>query len=133
MVVLNIQALVLYCRNAGNPYLNDKCKRYVRTYKCVVIFWNLAFVTKIFLSTTGSTIADIEEQSAESDDFWYSIEQFVNIIFTEVIPFYCVLDNKFIKIMTMDFLEIDATGFDETNDANDLQVEQIDSNSENNL
>ena len=51
----------MYCRNAGNPYLNDKYKRYVRRYKCVVIFWNFAFICKFFLTTTGSTIADIEE------------------------------------------------------------------------
>ena len=30
VVLVNINALSTYCRNAGNPYLNDKCKRYVR-------------------------------------------------------------------------------------------------------
>ena len=61
MILLNINAGVMYCRNAGNPYLSDKCKRYVRTFKCVIILWNMAFIVKIFLTTTGSTIGDIEQ------------------------------------------------------------------------
>ena len=101
----------MYCRNAGNPYLNDKYKRYVRRYKCVVIFWNFAFICKFFLTTAGATIADIEErgESTEEDDFWYSVESFINIILTEVIPFYCVLDRKIVKTMTMKFLELEET------------------------
>ena len=63
MIILNIQAGAMYCRNAGNPYLNDKFKFYVRTYKCVVITWNLAFFVKFFLNSTGATIEDIEKQS----------------------------------------------------------------------
>ena len=74
IILLNVQALSMYCRNAGNPYLNDKYKRYVRRYKCVVIFWNFAFICKFFLTTAGATIADIEEQGETSDDFWYSVE-----------------------------------------------------------
>ena len=105
LVFLNVHACVMYCRNAGNPYINDKCKKYVRKYKCVVILWNLAFIIKIVISTSGSTIADIEKKSANEDDFWYSIEQFVDIIFTEILPFYFALDKKIIKIMMLNFLE----------------------------
>lgn len=74
IILLNINALAMYCRNAGNPYLNDKCKRYVRNYKCVIIFWNVAFIIKIVLSSSGATIADIETEGADTDDFWYSVE-----------------------------------------------------------
>ena len=61
ILLLNVHALAMYCRNSGNPYLNDKYKTKVRMVKCVVIFWNFAFISKLFLTTAGATIADIEE------------------------------------------------------------------------
>lgn len=105
IILLNINALAMYCRNAGNPYLNDKCKRYVRNYKCVIIFWNVAFIIKIVLSSSGATIADIETAPGDTDDFWYSVEQFANILLTEIVPFYFVIDRRIVKIMTLKFLE----------------------------
>ena len=32
MIFVNANALVSYCRNAGNPYLNEKNKKYVRKF-----------------------------------------------------------------------------------------------------
>ena len=104
MIFVNICALVSYCRNAGNPYLNDKTKKYVRRFKFVVAIWNLAFVIKIFLNSLGITIVDLHDDTIDAkDDFWYSVESFSNIMFTEVLPFYFVIDSKLVKILIMDF------------------------------
>ena len=109
MCILNINALIWYCRNAGNPYHNDKYKRYVHKFKFVVVYWNFAFITKLIFSNVGVNITDFDGSSDDpdvsSDDFWYSIETFANIMISEIIPLYFVIDNKFIKIFTMQFLD----------------------------
>ena len=75
MIFLNAMALVSYCRNAGNPYLSEKSKKYVRKFKVVLVIWNLAFIVKFIMSSAGSTILDIKSTDAENnDDFWYSLE-----------------------------------------------------------
>ena len=107
---LNVFALVNYCRNAGNPYKNDKFKKYVHKYKAVIIMWNLAFIVKFILSFCGITVIDFTEEHDQVDDFWYSVETFLNILFTEIIPFYLVMDKKFVKIFTMKFLEAQVEG-----------------------
>ena len=105
MVILNVFALTNYCRNAGNPYLNDRFKKYVRKYKVLIIIWNFAFILKFFMTNFGTTILDLQsEEKEDNNDFWYSLETFVNIMFTEIIPFYFVLDKKIIKIFTLHFL-----------------------------
>ena len=101
LMFLNVHACVNYCRNAGNPYLNEKNKRYVRKYKTVIVVWNFAFIMKILMSLLGVTILDINDKTTQSDDFGFSLETFVNIMFTEIIPFYLVLDKKIIKIFTL--------------------------------
>ena len=107
MVFLNVFALVNYCRNAGNPYLNDKNKKYVRKFKGAVVAWNLAYIVKIVMSGTGVNLVDASKNKDHTaDDFTYSLETFINIMFTEIVPFYWVLDVKIVKIFTMQFLEI---------------------------
>ena len=104
MLFLNVFALAGYCRNAGNPYLNDQNKKYVRKFKLLLLIWNFAFIMKFFIYIFGTNVLDIGGTADENDDFWYSLETFVNIMFTEIIPFYFVLDKKIIKIITMRFL-----------------------------
>lgn len=106
MVFLNVFALVNYCRNAGNPYLSTKNKKYVRKFKLLIVIWNVAFITKFFMSFFGVSIIDLSSESPTQNDFWYSVETFANIMFTEIIPFYFVLDKKIVKICTLQFLEI---------------------------
>ena len=107
MIFLNIFALVNYCRNAGNPYLNAKFKKYVRKYKFVVVMWNVGFIIKFIMSSAGAALFDLDATGQPSDDFWYSVETFVNIMFSEIMPFYLVLDTKIIKIFTLKFLMIE--------------------------
>ena len=103
MVFFNINATVSYCRNAGNPYLNEKCKKYVRKYKGVLVIWNLAFIAKFFFSSKGTMIVQTpdDDDNKSADDFWFSLATMSEILFTEIIPFYFVIDNKFIKIFTL--------------------------------
>ena len=103
MCFLNTNALLSYCRNAGNPYLNEKMKKYVRTFKFVIVVWNFAFIMKFFFSTLGVTTTDIvngKEKDAKQD-FRFSLETMSSILFTELLPLYFVIDNKFIKIFTL--------------------------------
>ena len=142
MVFLNVFALVNYCRNAGNPYLTEKNKKYVRKYKIIIVIWNFAYIMKFFMSSFGVTIVDIDKQSEETDDFWYSVETFVNIMFTEIIPFYFVLDKKIIKIFTCKFLETEDSqemeisprdNLDESRNHSDNSVDLEDDGGENQL
>lgn len=106
MLFLNVFALTNYCRNSGNPYLSERNKKYVRKYKVLIVIWNFAFILKFFMTTFGVTILDLNDKDPEGDnDFWYSLETFVNIMFTEIIPFYFVIDKKVVKIFTLKFLE----------------------------
>ena len=121
MVILNVFALTNYCRNAGNPYLNARNKKYVRKYKVLIVIWNIAFVLKFFMTNFGTTILDLESGTEENNDFWYSLETFVNIMFTEIIPFYFVLDKKIIKIFTLNFLDQSVLG---QNDQSLIEISQ---------
>jgi len=108
LLMLNVNALTNYCRNAGNPYINDRNKKYVRKYKFLIIIWNFAFILKFFFTVFGVTILDLDENTTDDrseNDFWYSLETFVNIMFTEIIPFYFILDKKIVKIFTLNFLD----------------------------
>ena len=53
----------------------------------------------------GQTIFYQNDSKSEENDFWYSVITFCNIMFTEIVPFYFVLDKKIIKIFTLKFLE----------------------------
>ena len=117
MIFLNAFALVSYCRNAGNPYLTEKNKKYVRKFKLVIVIWNFAFLLKFVFSSVGVSVLDYDdkEKSESDDDFWYSVQTFLNIMFTEIIPFYFILDKKIVKIFTLKFLEVEvATDSEET-------------------
>lgn len=105
MIFVNANALVSYCRNAGNPYLNEKNKKYVRKFKLVIIVWNAAYLAKFLFSSIGVTIVDMSESPPNEEDFKYSVETFANIMLTEIIPVYFVIDKKIIKIMTLKFLD----------------------------
>ena len=61
MICVNSFALVNYCRNAGNPYLNETNKKMVRKFKLVIILWNLAFLVKFGMSSFGISIVSIDE------------------------------------------------------------------------
>ena len=63
MIFVNICAIVSYCRNAGNPYLNEKNKKKVRYFKLVIMIWNFAFITKFVFSSAGVTLLDIDKQT----------------------------------------------------------------------
>ena len=65
------------------------------------------------MTSFGVSIVDIDSKTNKEDDFWYSVETFVNIMFTDIIPFYFVLDKKIIKIFTCQFLEIAGDGSEE--------------------
>lgn len=96
MVFINALALVNYCRNAGNPYLNDLNKKYVRKFKLVIVTWNIAFMIKFAMSSFGVNIIQLDDEIPEEEDFWYSIETFAEILFTELIPYYTILDKKIV-------------------------------------
>lgn len=129
LIFLNTWALVSYCRNAGSPYKNDKYRKYVRKYKTVIIVWNLAFIIKFFMTTFGVNIVDISNSTdAEKDDFGYSLVTFANILFTELIPFYLVLDKKIIKIFTLKFLDqrVDETASNNSGSAHASHNNSVD-------
>ena len=81
MMFVNIFALVNYCRNAGNPYLNDLNKKNVRKFKLVIITWNLAFLFHFGMDMFGINIVTMSSNPI-NEDFWYSVETFANILFT---------------------------------------------------
>ena len=47
----------------------------------------------------------MSESPPNEEDFKYSVETFANIMLTEIIPVYFVIDKKIIKIMTLKFLD----------------------------
>lgn len=103
MIFLNSFALVCYCRNAGNPYLNAKNKKYVRRFKWVVVVWNFAFITKFFMDTLGINNVIIYNDHTDGADFFYCVMTFASIMFTELIPYNFIMDKKIVKILTMKF------------------------------
>ena len=106
MLIMNIQSIMYYCRHSGNPYLNRKYAKYVHKFKAVVIIWNLAFILKILMSFFGVTALTLDAKTDEDTNFWYSVETFINIMFTEITPFYFAIDKKIVKIFTLKFLEV---------------------------
>lgn len=47
----------------------------------------------------------MDEKTNEDSNFWYSVQTFINIMCTEICPFYFAIDKKIVKIFTLNFLE----------------------------
>ena len=67
MCIVNINALVWYCRNAGNPYRTEKYKKYLHKFKFVVVYWNFALIAKLIFSNVGVNITDFDGTSDDPD------------------------------------------------------------------
>lgn len=61
MIFENVFALISYCRNAGNPYLTEKNKKYVRKFKMVIVVWNVAFLLKFLFASFGVSVLDYDD------------------------------------------------------------------------
>ena len=107
-VVLNVNMTVFYCKNAGSPYKNDKARSKIHAYSVVVGVWTVSFIFRFIFNFTSANLLNVgnAEEMSDIDEFWFAVETFANILITELIPFYFVVDRRFVKIFTLNHLEI---------------------------
>lgn len=99
--------MVFYCRNAGSPYKNEKARKKIHNYAVVVGVWTVAFVLRfVFSFTSVKAIYTQDSVGTKQDSFWFSVLTFADILTTELIPFYFVVDAKFMKMFTLRHLEV---------------------------
>lgn len=107
-VVLNVNMMVFYCKNAGSPYKDEKARSKIHAYSVVVGVWTVAFIFRFIFNFTSVNLLNIDqaEDGTDVDEFWFAVETFANILVTELIPFYFVVDRRFVKIFTLNHLSV---------------------------
>lgn len=101
VIVLGVNAyqMVVYCKLVGSPYKDLKTYKYVRHVGIVCGVWSVAFGLKFIAVGEGKSLFQIDI-SQDTPEVWTACILGLTDFFTIVIPLYCVIDAKFIKIMT---------------------------------
>jgi len=109
-IILNVNMTVFYCRNAGSPYTDPKARKKVHVYAWTVGIWTVAFIGRFIFNLTQPSLLNYDQSEivTEDDEFIFSIETFANILITELIPFYFVIDRRFVKMFTLKHLNINV-------------------------
>lgn len=72
----------------------------------MVAIWTFAFLAKFGAAALGIDMVDVSHTSIESlDDFKSAVFLAIQSIGTELIPIYFVVDPRFVKIFTLNYLE----------------------------
>ncbi len=88
---------------SGRPYKKEKYYRNIKRFGVVCAIWNFGFIIKFLTALGGQAIYDLDDNTT-TDLFTaccYAISDFL----TMVIPFYVVIDAKFVKIFSFKALE----------------------------
>lgn len=93
VIALNVNMIVFYCKNAGSPYKNEKMRKKVHNYAFVVSVWTIAFAARFAFNLGGYNYF---QNIKDTDDFWYSVITFANISICDIVPFFFIIDRKFI-------------------------------------
>jgi hypothetical protein len=105
VIGLNSNQLFLYFKLSGRPYIKAKYYRNVKHFGWICALWNLGFIMKSIAAYLGATIYDIQDQ--DSFDLYSACLYAICDFFTMVIPFYSVIDRKFVKMFSFKILEAD--------------------------
>jgi hypothetical protein len=103
MLGLNFYQLFLYFKMSGRPYKKEKYYLNVKRFGLVCAIWNLGFIIKFLSAMVGIAVYSLEDNTT-TDLFTaclYAMSDFLSM----VIPFYAIVDNKFVKIFSFKHLE----------------------------
>jgi hypothetical protein len=103
VVGVNIYQIFVYCKLVGSPYKDKKSYKYVRHLGAVCGVWSFAFVLKFIAVGEGKSLFQIDI-SQDTPEVWTACILGLTDFLTIIIPLYCVVDSKFIKIMTFKHL-----------------------------
>ena len=104
VLFLNVNQLITYFRLSGRPYKSQFFYRKVRHLGIVCTIWTVAILIKFVTTFFGPKAYDIDI-NADSQDFYTACVIAITSIFTEIVPIYCVLDSKFIKLFSFKHIE----------------------------
>ena len=60
-VVLNVNMIVFYCKNAGSPYKNEKARSKIHAYSVVVGVWTVSFIFRFIFNFTSVNLLNIDQ------------------------------------------------------------------------
>jgi len=98
MVFLNANQIVNYFRLAGRPYKKEKYYENVKHFGLVIALWNVGFIVKFGVISAGKSIFD--GGKIQTVDSLGSCLFAATDFFGMIIPFYMVINTKFIKIFS---------------------------------
>lgn len=104
VVGVNIYQVFIYCKLVGSPYKDKKCYKCVRHLGIVCGVWSIAFMLKFIAVGKGKSLFQIDI-SGTTPEVWTACILGLTDFFTIIIPLYCVIDSKFVKIMTFKHLQ----------------------------
>ena len=103
ILFLNVYQIFVYFKLAGRPYKNEKFVKSVKHVGLVVVLWNLGFIIKFAAITAGKSIFSLDKEQ-EIDTLSACLFGAFDF-FSLVIPFYSVVNTKFVKIFSFKAFE----------------------------
>jgi hypothetical protein len=88
---------------SGRPYKKPKYYLNVKRFGLICLIWNFGFFVKFLAAIGGKQVFNIE--ASDNMDLATACIFAMADFFTMVIPFYAVIDNKFVKIFAFKALE----------------------------
>ena len=104
IIVLNIWAFVLYCSTSGSPYKNESVERHANWVAYVAALWTVCTTGKLIAGWFNPELFSFEVEA--DDKLREAVILFTIIVLTEMFPIACVLEGKFVKIFTLEHLDI---------------------------
>lgn len=98
IVLLNVYQVHIHFKLSGRPFKNDKFQENLGHMRLVVVLWNLGFLVKFSFITAGKSIFELD--SEENIDAFSACLFGACDFFSLVIPFYSVVNTKFVKIFS---------------------------------
>ena len=92
---LNINHVVWYCKQSGQPYKSRTHYIYVRKVGIICAIWTVALIGKLVAFYCGYNLFIMEVKSI---DVYQACVLGLTDFFTLVVPYYSVIDNDFVKV-----------------------------------
>lgn len=90
-----VSIAILYCKFSGSPYKSKDHHKKLRYFGMIFGIWTVSFVLKIVLTVIGSNIFFT---SFNEETFGESILIMLFCLITEIFPYFCALETKFMTI-----------------------------------
>ena len=98
-----LSILVIYCRLSGQPFKSPQEYENTKYISIIFMLWTGAFIVKIVIYLIFNAGQGSEDKNF---DFWYALFSILLSIVTDMVPYFSILELKFIEIFKNNATEL---------------------------